>query len=85
NTLEEAGYLARKQDENDQRKVLVFLTEDGKKLRKIVLKTVFDLEKKIQDNLTPKQLKAFNEVIGQVSTAIEDFGKVVDGSEKKEK
>ncbi|HNB47944.1 MAG TPA: MarR family transcriptional regulator [Chitinophagales bacterium] len=85
NTLEEAGYLARKQDENDQRKVLVFLTEDGKKLRKIALKTVFDLEKKIQDNLTPKQLKAFNEVIGQVSTAIEDFGKAVDGSEKKEK
>ena len=57
-TLEETGYLARKQDENDQRKVLVFLTAEGKKLRKIALKTVFDLEKKITEKLTPKQLKA---------------------------
>jgi DNA-binding MarR family transcriptional regulator len=75
NTLEETGYLARKQDENDQRKVLVFLTAEGKKLRKIALKTVFDLEKKITEKLTPKQLKAFNEVIEQVTISLDDFGK----------
>ena len=75
NTLEETGYLARKQDENDQRKVLVFLTAEGKKLRKIALKTVFDLEKKITEKLTPKQLKAFSEVIEQVTISLDDFGK----------
>ena len=75
NTLEETGYLARKQDENDQRKVLVFLTAEGKKLRKIALKTVFDLEKKITEKLSSKQLKAFAEVIEQVTLAIDDFGK----------
>lgn len=75
NSLEETGYLARKQDENDQRKVLVFLTPEGKKLRKIALKTVFDLEKKITEKLTPKQLKAFSEVIEQVTNSLDDFGK----------
>ncbi len=75
NSLEESGYLARKQDENDQRKVLVFLTAEGKKLRKIALKTVFDLEKKITKNLTPEQLKAFSEVIEQVTISLDDFGK----------
>lgn len=78
NSLEENGALLRKQDENDQRKVLVFLTTEGKKLRKIALKTVFNLEKKITENLTPKQLDAFNEVINQVSTALEDFRNEVD-------
>lgn len=75
NSLEETGAIARKQDENDQRKVLVFLTADGKKLRKIALKTVFNLEKKITENLTPKQLDAFNEVIEQVNSSLEEFKK----------
>jgi DNA-binding MarR family transcriptional regulator len=75
NGLEETGYIARKQDENDQRKVLVFLTPEGKKLRKIALKTVFDLEKKITEKLSPKQLKAFSEVIEQVTSSLDDFGK----------
>ena len=75
NTLEENGAISRKQDENDQRKVLVFLTPEGKKLRKIALKTVFDLEKKITEKLSPKQLKAISEVIEQVTVALDDFGK----------
>jgi len=75
NSLEESGAITRKPDENDQRKVLVFLTQEGKKLRKIALKTVFDLEKRITEQLSPKQLKAFNEVIEQVTLAINDFGK----------
>jgi len=75
NSLEESGAITRKPDENDQRKVLVFLTQEGKKLRKIALKTVFDLEKRITEQLSPKQLKAFNEVIEQVTLAIDDFGK----------
>ena len=75
NSLEENGAIARKQDENDQRKVLVFLTTEGKKLRKIALKTVFNLEKKITENLTPKQLDAFSEVIAQVNSSLEEFKK----------
>lgn len=74
NTLEVAGYLTRNQDELDQRKVLVVLTNEGKKLRKIALKTVFDLEKKITEHLSDKQIKAFNDVIKQVSSALDDFG-----------
>ncbi len=79
NSLEESGAITRKPDENDQRKVLVFLTPEGKKLRKIALKTVFDLEKKITEKLSPKQLKAFSEVIEQVSVSLEDFGKELEG------
>jgi DNA-binding MarR family transcriptional regulator len=75
NSLEENGAILRKPAESDQRKVLVFLTPEGKKLRKIALKTVFDLEKKITEKLSPKQLKAFAEVIEQVTLAIDDFGK----------
>lgn len=75
NSLAENKAIIRKQDEGDQRKVLVFLTPEGKKLRKIALKTVFDLEKKITKNLTPKQLEAFKEVVEQVSISLEDFKK----------
>lgn len=75
NGLEENGAITRKPDDNDQRKVLVYLTPEGKKLRKIALKTVFDLEKKITEKLSPKQLKAFNEVIEQVTVSLIDFGK----------
>ncbi|MDB5229115.1 MAG: regulatory protein MarR [Bacteroidota bacterium] len=78
NSLEESKAITRKQDENDQRKVLVFLTPEGKKLRKIALKTVFDLEKKITENLTPKQLKAFSEVIEQVTVSLEEFKNVLE-------
>jgi DNA-binding MarR family transcriptional regulator len=73
NSLEESRAIYRKQDENDQRKVLVCLTPEGKKLRKIALKTVFDLEKKITDKLSPKQLKAFSEVIEQVTVSLDEF------------
>jgi DNA-binding MarR family transcriptional regulator len=75
NTLEENGAITRKPDENDQRKVLVFLTPEGKKLRKIALKTVFNLEKKITQNLTPEQLEVFNEVIDKVSSSLDEFKK----------
>jgi DNA-binding MarR family transcriptional regulator len=73
NTLAENGAIERKPDENDQRKVLVFLTPEGKKLRKIALKTVFNLEKKITQNLTKEQLKIFNEVIEKVSSSLDEF------------
>lgn len=78
NSLEDSKAITRKQDENDQRKVLVFLTPEGKKLRKIALKTVFDLEKKITEKLTPKQLKAFKEVIEQVTISLDDFRNELD-------
>ena len=73
NTLAENGAIERKPDENDQRKVLVFLTPEGKKLRKIALKTVFNLEKKITQNLTKEQLEIFNEVIEKVSSSLDEF------------
>jgi len=75
NSLEESGAIMRKPDENDQRKVLVFLTDEGKKLRKIALKTVFNLEKKITQNLTTEQLEIFNEVIEKVSSSLDEFKK----------
>ena len=78
NSLEETNAITRKQDENDQRKVLVFLTPEGKKLRKIALKTVFELEKKITEKLTPKQLKAFSEVIEQVTISLDEFKNVLE-------
>ena len=75
NSLEESGAIMRKPDGNDQRKVLVFLTDEGKKLRKIALKTVFNLEKKITQNLTTEQLEIFNEVIEKVSSSLDEFKK----------
>ena len=73
NTLAENGSIERRPDENDQRKVLVFLTPEGKKLRKIALKTVFNLEKKITQNLTKEQLEIFNDVIEKVSSSLDEF------------
>ena len=75
NSLEDSGYLARKQDEKDQRKVLVILTPEGRKLRKIALKTVFGLEKDIEDKIGTKNLKIFYDVMQKINVALDEFGK----------
>jgi len=73
NSLEEKKAIIRKPAEEDQRKVLVVLTEEGKRLRKIALRTVFNLEKKITENLSPDELAIFFKVVDSISGTIDTF------------
>jgi DNA-binding MarR family transcriptional regulator len=73
NSLEERGAIYRSSDTIDQRKVFVFLTEQGVEYRKIALKTVFDLERELTKSLESSQLKSFFEVMRNVPVAIKNF------------
>jgi len=60
--LEEKGLIFRKQDLIDKRKVLIFLTEDGLKKRRIAKNVVLELNEIFEQSIPPKKLKTFFEV-----------------------
>lgn len=73
--LERKRVIRRKRDRNDSRVVNISLTEKGKELRKVALKSVFHLEKLIADGLSEQQMKDFFTVIDKVPAALEKFSK----------
>jgi len=71
-TMEDKGFVYRKFDGVDKRKVLVFLTEEGIRYRKIVKKTILDFNEKIRERLSAKKLAAFLEVLEVMDHLVEE-------------
>lgn len=71
--MERKRVIRRKRDKTDSRIVNISLTEKGKELRKVALKSVFHLEKLIKDGLSEQQLNDFFEVIDKVPSALDKF------------
>ena len=55
--LEEEGYIERRADESDKRKVRVYLTEKGKKIDEKSRSVIRDLEGKATAGLTEEEIK----------------------------
>lgn len=71
-TMESKGLIFRKVDENDKRKVLIFLTNQGVEIRRQVRKVVKEFNEQLS-NLIPKvKLKVFFEVMDFIDEAVED-------------
>ena len=72
-SMEEKGFIWRKRDEHDHRKVYICLTDLGKEMRKISFKAVFKLEESIIKDLEPEKLETFFEVMNHVQEVVENF------------
>ncbi|QQR98153.1 MAG: MarR family transcriptional regulator [Sphingobacteriales bacterium] len=80
--LEQKNILFRKKSNDDSRVVHICLTEDGKNLRKLALKSVFNLEKEIKSELNEEDLKGFFKVMEHVPLAISQIQESMSNSKK---
>jgi len=69
--MEEKGLIKREQDVQDKRKVLIFLTTEGKKLRKVSKQVVIRFNEAIQSKIPKKKLNVFNEVIQDLNLILD--------------
>lgn len=71
-TMETKGYIYREIDNDDKRKVLIFLTPQGVELRREVKRKVVDFNEKLLKSIPDRKLKAFFEVMEIVDEHVED-------------
>ena len=65
-TLENDKLIYRKPDEDDKRIVNIFLTKDGKELRKKIEEVVLEFNKKLFLKLNIKELQIFEKVVNTI-------------------
>lgn len=71
-TMEERGLIRRQEDKVDKRKVLIFLTDEGIKNRKMVKNFVLGFNEQIFEKIPKSKLTAFYEVVQKVDQLIEE-------------
>jgi DNA-binding MarR family transcriptional regulator len=71
-TMEDDGFIYRKVDEVDKRKVLIFLTEKGLEQRKISKKVVLDFNNKLLSKIPKNKLKVYFEVMVKIDQIAEE-------------
>jgi len=72
NSLEEKGLVVRKKDKADKRQVFICLTDQGRDMRELAYKVVFNLNNRLLQEIDPKKMQAFFEVMGQVNAIVEE-------------
>ncbi len=75
-SMEEKGLIYKKQDKSDRRSVRIFLTEEGKRRKKISGKTVRGFNEKMHNLLPQKDFDAFFRVMTTVNNYINNLEKV---------
>lgn len=65
--LEERGMIVRENHPGDKRSVLIYLTEDGLKMRDISKKVVLRFYEAIEEQIDPERLKTFFEVLYEIN------------------
>jgi MarR family transcriptional regulator, organic hydroperoxide resistance regulator len=71
-TMEEKGFLYRKTDEVDKRKVLIFLTEHGLEQRKIARQVVLDFNEKLLAKIPKGKLEVFFDVMARIDQVVQE-------------
>lgn len=70
-SMEEKKLIFRKTDQEDKRRVLIFLTEEGIKMRDVAKKTVIKFNDKLQSKIDKKKLETFFDVIYDINDILE--------------
>lgn len=70
-TMEDKGFIYRKVDGKDKRKVLIYLTEDGLDKRRIARQVVLNFNDRIVDSIPKGKLKIFFEVAERLDISID--------------
>jgi len=71
--MEENGIIYRKQDQKDKRKVMICLTEKGKKQREMARKVVREFNARVRQSVNNEELESFLRVIRCIAGIAEDF------------
>lgn len=71
-TMEERGLIFRKTDRLDKRKVLIFLSEEGVKTRKMAKEVVVSFNEGLKEKISPAKLRVFFEVMDKIDRAVEE-------------
>ena len=70
-SLEEKGFISKRKDLFDKRKVYICLTKSGLKLRDKASKKLFALEKIIKSKISNTELTSFFNVLNHISEILE--------------
>lgn len=70
-TMETKGFIYRKIDASDKRKVLIFLTEEGVNIRREVKEVVLGFNKKLLETIPAQKLRAFYDVMEVISDTVD--------------
>lgn len=71
-SLEEKGLIYKEADKTDKRMVRIFLTDDGKKGRKMSRNTVLHFNNFVHDNISKTKMKHFFEVLEKMNSLIDN-------------
>ncbi|UZR95816.1 MarR family winged helix-turn-helix transcriptional regulator [Chondrinema litorale] len=72
-SIEEKGLIYRKADATDKRKVIIFLTEEGKKKRELARQTVKYFNRKLSEQVNQNEFEVFFKVIEKIHYVIENL------------
>jgi DNA-binding MarR family transcriptional regulator len=75
-SLEEKGYISKRKDLSDKRKVYICLTKSGLKLRDKASEKLFALEKIIKSKISNTELTSFFNVLDYISEILESEKKI---------
>jgi DNA-binding MarR family transcriptional regulator len=68
--LEKKGLIERQPDPHDRRGILVFLTPQGITARETIKLLVEELDRKLQEALSPEEIKTFRKVLAVIGKQI---------------
>ncbi len=72
-TMEDENVIYRKDDHSDKRKVIICLTEEGKRKREIARQVVRDFNAEIRQSIPPEQLSTFLETVRKIAEIADDY------------
>ena len=70
-SMEDEGWIFRKLDKKDKRKVLICLTDIGREKREFARQAVKEFNRKVKEQLAPEQLATFFLVIEKINEVVE--------------
>jgi len=76
-TMEDEGFIYRKTDDVDKRKVLIFLTESGIEKRREAKTVVQAFNEKLYDKIPKSKLDCFFDVMNRIDRVIDEEMKVI--------
>jgi DNA-binding MarR family transcriptional regulator len=76
-TMETRGLIRREFDGTDKRKVLIFLSEKGIEMRRIVRNKIIEFNAKILGNISEEKLNTYQEVLDKIDLLAEEELKIM--------
>ncbi len=69
--MENEGLVTRTPDPYDLRAVRVTITDKGREMYMISVRSVFDMEEKIMKDISPAEIDSFMKVLGKIKNNLE--------------